>query len=89
MHAQFRERLLREYGFRISGGGVGPNGFTRAPDPQAAAFAPGMVPNRHPETLAPAPFGYVLRANACVWNTPAQMDQFVGAAQDLVRKMTA
>ena len=83
----FRERLLREYGFRISGGGVGPDGLTRAPDPQAAAFAEGMVPNRNPDTLAPKPFGCALRANACVWNSVEQMDTFVEAAADLVRKM--
>ena len=86
---RFRQRLLNEYGFRISGGGVGPDGFTRAPDPQAAAFPAGMVPNRDPATLAPKPFGYTLRANACVWNSVAQMDQFVAAAEDLVHKMTA
>ena len=40
-------------------------------------------------TLAPKPFGYPLRANACVWSSVAQMDRFVTAAQDLVRKMTA
>ena len=89
VNLQFRERLLREYGFRISGGGVGPDGFTRAPDPQAAAFPAGMVPNRDPDTLAPKPFGYALRANACVWNSVVQMDQFVAATQDLAHKMTA
>ena len=85
---QFRRRLLNEYGFRISGGGVGPDGFTRAPDPEAAAFPDSMVPNRDPDTLAPKPFGYALRANACVWNSVAQMDQFVAACEDLTRKMT-
>jgi selenocysteine lyase/cysteine desulfurase len=85
----FRDRMLLEYGFRIAGGGVGPNGFTRAPDPQAAAFPEGLIPNRDPVTLAPAPFGFALRANACVWNTVAHMDDFVAAAQDLARKMTA
>ena len=89
VNKQFREQLLRDYGFRISGGGVGPDGFTRAPDPQAAAFPEGLVPNRDPHTLAPAPFGYALRANACVWNSVAQMDQFVDATKDLVSKMTA
>jgi isopenicillin-N epimerase len=89
LNLQFRQRLLAEYGFRISGGGVGPDGFTRAPDPQAAAFPEGLVPNRDPHTLAPAPFGYVMRANACVWNSVAQMDQFVAATQDLARKMAA
>ncbi len=86
---QFRDRLLLEYGFRIAGGGVGPNGFTRAPDPQAAAFPLGLIPNRDPDTLAPKPFGYALRANACVWSSVDDMDKFVTATQDLVRKMTA
>lgn len=85
---QFRRRLLNEYGFRISGGGVGPDGLTRAPDPEAAAFPEGLVPNRDPDTLAPKPFGYALRANACVWNSVEHMDQFVAATADLVRKMT-
>ena len=89
VNIEFRQRLLREYGFRISGGGVGPDGFTRAPDPEAAAFPVGLIPNRDPDTLAPKPFGYPLRVNACVWNTVVQMDRFVAAAQDLVRKMTA
>ena len=89
LNIEFRERLLRDYGFRISGGGVGPDGFTRAPDPEAAAFPTGLVPNRDPDTLTPKPFGYPLRVNACVWNTVVQMDRFVAASQDLVRKMTA
>ena len=83
----FRERLLAEYGFRISGGGVGPNGLTRAPDPQAAAFPEGLIPNRDPATLAPAPFGCAQRADACVWNSVAQMDQLVAAMHDLAHKM--
>jgi selenocysteine lyase/cysteine desulfurase len=86
---EFRRRLLRDYGFRISGGGVGPDGFTRAPDPEAAAFPTGLVPNRDPDTLAPQPFGYPLRVNACVWNSVSQMDRFVAASEDLVRKMSA
>ena len=89
INIEFRERLLREYGFRISGNGVGPDGFTRAPDPEAVAFPTGLVPNRDPDTLAPKPFGYPLRVNACVWSSVVQMDRFVTAAQDLVHKMTA
>jgi len=88
LNRQFRDRLLLEYGFRIAGGGVGPNGFTRAPDPQAAAFPEGLIPNRDPDTLAPKPFGFALRADACVWNSVAQMDQLVAAMKDLVNKMT-
>jgi isopenicillin-N epimerase len=85
---KFRQRLLSEYDFRISGGGVGPDGFTRTPDAEAAAFADGMVPNRDPDTLAPKPFGIALRVNACVWNSVAQMNAFVEAAADLAHKMT-
>jgi selenocysteine lyase/cysteine desulfurase len=87
LNIAFRARLLREYGFRISGGGVGPDGFTRPPDPEAAAFPAGLIPNRDPDTLAPNPFGYALRVNACVWNSVVDMDRFVAAAQDLLRKM--
>lgn len=89
INIELRERLLREHGFRIAGGGVGPDGFTRAPDPQAAAFPAGLIPNRDPATLAPKPFGYALRVNACVWNSVVQMDDFVAATQELVRKMSA
>jgi isopenicillin-N epimerase len=88
LNIAFRKRLLQEYGFRISGGGVGADGFTRAPDPEAAAFSVGLIPNRDPGTLAPKPFGYPLRVNACVWNSVSQMDRFIAASQDLVRKMT-
>jgi selenocysteine lyase/cysteine desulfurase len=83
----FRQRLLREYRFRISGSGLGPDGFTRPPHPEAAAFPAGLVPNRDPNTLAPKPFGYPLRVNACVWNSVVHIDRFVAAAQDLVQKM--
>ena len=67
--------------------GVGDNGLTRKPDPQAAAFPPGTIPNRHPDTLAPAPMDHPQRVNACVWNNREQIDRFVAATQDLVKKM--
>ncbi len=87
LNVDFRGRLLREYGFRISGLGVGDNGLTRKPDPQAAAFPGGTIPNRHPETLAPAPMDHPQRVNACVWNNRDQIDRFVAATQDLLKKM--
>ncbi len=86
LNVDFRARMLKEYGFRISGLGVGSNGLTRKPDPEAAMFRSGMIPNRHPETLAPAPMAHPQRVNACVWNDRAQIDTFVAAAQDLVKK---
>jgi selenocysteine lyase/cysteine desulfurase len=55
LNFEFRDRLLAEYQFRISGKGLGDDGFTRPPDPRASKFAPGTVPNLDPETLEPAP----------------------------------
>ncbi len=87
LNVDFRARILKEYGFRISGLGVGNNGLTRKPDPEAEAFPGGTIPNRHPETLAPAPMDHPQRVNACVWNNRQQIDNFVAATQDLVKKM--
>jgi isopenicillin-N epimerase len=89
LNNDFRTRLLSEYGIRISGGGLGATGFTRAPDPEAAAFPAGTAPNRNPDTLAPAPMDNPHRANACVWNDRAQVDRSVAAMQELVGKMSA
>ena len=87
LNVDFRARMLSEYGFRISGLGVGNNGLTRRPDPEAAAFPAGTIPNRHPETLAPAPMDHPQRVNACVWNNREQVDRFIAATQDLLKKM--
>ncbi|MEZ5658639.1 MAG: aminotransferase class V-fold PLP-dependent enzyme [Burkholderiaceae bacterium] len=87
MNLAFRERLLSEYRFRISGKGVGDDGIIRQPDARARAFAPGTIPNLHPDTLEPAPMAHPHRVNACVWNHRAQIDAFVAAAQELVGRM--
>jgi isopenicillin-N epimerase len=89
LNVDFRTRMLREYGFRISGLGVGRNGLTRAPDPEAAMFPVGSIPNRDPDTLAPKPMAHPQRVNACVWNDRRQVDNFIAATKDLVGKMTA
>ncbi len=89
LNIDFRARMLREYGFRISGLGVGSNGLTRRPDPEAAAFPAGTIPNRDPASLAPAPMDHPQRVNACIWNNRAQIDAFCAATQDLVKKMSA
>ena len=87
LNIEFRSRILKEYGFRISGLGVGNNGLTRKPDPEAAKFPAGTIPNRDPFTLAPAPMDHPQRVNACIWNNREQIDRFVAATQDLVKKM--
>ncbi len=83
----FRERLLREYGIRISGGGLGPEGLTQAPDPDARMFAAGLIPNRDPHTLEPRPMDHPHRADACVWTRPEHVDYLVSAMKELVADM--
>lgn len=89
LNIEFRARLLSDYGFRISGKGLGNLGLTRAPDPQANAFPSGTVPNRDPITLAPRPMAHPQRVNACVWNTRTQIDRFVAAARELADLLQA
>ncbi len=87
LNVDFRANMLKDYGFRISGLGVGNNGLTRRPDPEAAAFPAGTIPNRDPASLAPAPMDHPQRVNACIWNNRAQIDNFCAATVDLVKKM--
>jgi isopenicillin-N epimerase len=87
LNVDFRANILKDYGFRISGLGVGNNGLTRNPDPEAAAFPAGTIPNRDPASLAPAPMDHPQRVNACLWNNRAQIDNFCAATVDLVKKM--
>jgi isopenicillin-N epimerase len=89
LNVDFRARMLRDHGFRISGLGVGQNGLTRGADPETKAFPIGSIPNRDPDTLAPKPMAHPQRVNACVWNDRRQVDNFVAATKDLVGKMTA
>jgi len=89
LNVAFRDRMLKEYGYRISGLGVGNNGLTRKPDSEAGAFAPGTIPNRDPVSQAPAPMDHPQRVNACLWNNRAQIDNFCAATHELVKKMTA
>jgi isopenicillin-N epimerase len=89
LNVDFRTRMLREYGFRISGLGVGQNGLTRGADPETKLFPVGSIPNRDVDTLAPRPMAHPQRVNACVWNDRRHVDTFVAATKDLVTKMTA
>jgi selenocysteine lyase/cysteine desulfurase len=89
LNVDFRTRMLREYGFRISGLGVGRNGLTRGADPEAPMFPVGSIPNRDPDTLAPRPMAHPQRVNACVWNDRRQVDNFIAATRDLVAKMSS
>ena len=83
----FASRLYDEYGYRIGHGGLGPSGLTRPPDPEAQAFPEGCIPNRDPVTNAPAPTEFPMRANAFIWLTRADIDDFVASCADLVSRM--
>jgi isopenicillin-N epimerase len=87
LNVDFRERILKEYGFRISGLGVGQDGLTRGSDPETKMFPVGSIPNRDPASLGPMPMAHPQRVNACLWNDRAQIDTFVAATKDLMKKM--
>jgi isopenicillin-N epimerase len=89
LNVDFREAMLKDYGFRISGLGVGQDGLTRGADAETRMFPVGSIPNRDPDTLAPKPMAHPQRVNACIWNNRQQIDNFVAATKDLVGKMTA
>ena len=89
MGADFRDRFFKQYRYHSGGEGLGPTALTRLPDPEAAAFPAGSIPNRDPVTNAPAPTDYPVRANACLWNNRSQIDQYVSACEELVQQMTA
>jgi selenocysteine lyase/cysteine desulfurase len=85
--ARFRERLFAEHGYRIGGEGLGPGGLTRPPDPDAAAFPDGCIPNRDPVTNAPAPTDYPMRINGFIWNQRHDIDRLISACQDVLKTM--
>ena len=84
---QFSERFYSEYGYRMGHGGLGSTGLTRAPDPEAEAFPVGCIPNRDPVTNASAPTDFPMRADAFIWLTRSDVDNFVAACLDLMDKM--
>jgi isopenicillin-N epimerase len=86
---EFRDRMFKEYRYHTGGEGLGPLGLTRPPDPEAAMFPTGCIPNRDAVTNAPAPTDYPMRVNACMWNNRSQIDRFVAACQELVEKTKA
>jgi selenocysteine lyase/cysteine desulfurase len=83
----FRDQLFAQYGYRVGMGGYGPTGLTRPPDPETAAFTELCIPNRDPITGKPAPTAIPFRVDACIWNTRANLDQFIASCKDLLPKI--
>ena len=84
---EFQARMLGECGFHVGCGGTGLKGLTRPPDPEAAAFFESCIPNRDPETNRPAPDDIPFRTGTPAWCNRADMDGFVSACKELVKKM--
>lgn len=85
----FTARTFYVHGYRLGHGGLDRRGLTRPPEPDAAAFYPGWIPNRHLVTGAPDPSDVPIRANACVWRTRGNIDAFVDARVESARDQGA
>jgi isopenicillin-N epimerase len=84
---EFQARLIKEFGYHVGCGGTGQKGLTRSPSPEAAAFFDSCIPNRDPETNQPAPDDIPFRTGTPAWCNRTDMDDFVAACGDLVKKM--
>jgi len=83
----FQERIFKEHLFHIGMGGLDSRGLTRAPSSEAAAFFSHCIPNRHPVTNAPEPSDIPFRASTGPWLTRQDIDVFVDACEDIVKKL--
>ena len=86
--AEFQDRMLRGHGYHVGCGGLGDRGLTRPPDPEAAAFFDSCIPNRDPQTHAPAPADIPFRFGAPAWCRRSDFDELLSTCQKLVRLMT-
>ena len=85
----FQARVHQDCGYHVGCGGLGPKGLTRTPDPDAAAWFDGCVPNRDPVTNRPATGDIPLRIGTPAWCDREDLDRFVSDCRDLVAKVTA
>ncbi len=84
---EFQTRIFKECGYHIGCGGLGRTGLTRAPDPDAAAFFEGCIPNRDPITNKPDPGDIPFRFGTPAWCDRADFDRFVDDCREMVDKM--
>ena len=78
---RFNARLSRKYGYRLGYGGIGLNGFTRDPEPDAGRFYEGCVPNRNALTNEPEPEDIPFRFGTPVWINRKDIDRFIKACR--------
>ncbi|HRZ13642.1 MAG TPA: aminotransferase class V-fold PLP-dependent enzyme [Kiritimatiellia bacterium] len=74
-------------GYHVGCGGTGLKGLTRPPDPDAADFFDLCIPNRDPETNRPAPGDIPFRTGTPAWCNRDDMDGFVGACAEVMKKV--
>lgn len=85
---EFQSRMFKECGYHIGCGGLGRRGLTREPDPDAAAFFDGCIPNRDPVTNKPDPGDIPFRFGTPAWCDRDDYDRFVDDCREMVKKMT-
>jgi selenocysteine lyase/cysteine desulfurase len=78
----FADRMFTAHGYHIGRGGLDRRGLTRPPDPAAAAFFPGCIPNRHPVTNVPQPSDVPCRVSTGIWLGPQDVERFVDACAE-------
>jgi len=75
--SRFQAKIYADCGYHVGCGGLGPTGLTRPPDPDAAAFTEGCLPNRDPATNAPMPGDIPFRFGTPAWLDRSDVDTFV------------
>lgn len=75
--SHFQKLMFDEHQYHVGMGGLGPQGLTRPPDPDATAFYTGCIPNRDPESNAPAPTDIPIRFSTGFWLTRRDIDRFI------------
>lgn len=84
---EFQSRIFKDCGYHVGCGGLGRKGLTREPDPDAAAFFDGCIPDRHPITNKPVPGDIPFRFGTPAWCNRADFDRFINDCREIVKKM--
>lgn len=85
---KFHSHLSKEYGYGIGIGGLGSNGLTREPDPDAAHFYNGCIPNRNALSNTPEPGDIPFRFGTPVWCRRKDFDRFIEACGQVVKRLS-
>jgi selenocysteine lyase/cysteine desulfurase len=84
--SRFQQLMFNDHQYHVGMGGLGAQGLTRPPDPDAAVFYTGCIPNRNLETNAPAPTDIPIRFATGFWLTRRDIDRFILACIRVAEK---